>query len=106
MEQAIQKFQSVSYLLASQMDGIESHEIDSLLNERQAALDEIQNSVESGIPLTLQQRQELSQAEMALTTKMNAIRSDLRSEYDKQSRAKVGRQAYGSGSTQTYELTG
>lgn len=106
LNQLIEKFSALSYLLAQQIDELETHELNSILNERGQALDEIQELIASGATLTLEQRQKLSHAENAAISKMNQVRSSLRKEFDQHSRERIGRQAYGTGNTKTYELTG
>jgi len=106
LAQPVEKFAALSYLLAQEIDELETHELNSILNERGQALDKIQELLSSGGQLTLEQRQKLSKAESAAMSKMNQIRSTLRTEFEKHSRERIGRQAYGAGNTKTYELTG
>lgn len=106
LSQPIEKFVTLSYLLAQEIDDLETHELNSILNERGLALDNIQELIASGVKLNLEQRQQLSRAEDAAMAKMNQVRSTLRNEFEKHSRERSGRQAYGAGNTKTYELTG
>ncbi|QYK52547.1 MAG: hypothetical protein KF824_09795 [Fimbriimonadaceae bacterium] len=106
LDQPIEKFAALSYLLAQEIDELETHELNSILNERGDALDAIQDLITKGAQLTLEQRQKLSRAEGAAMSKMNQVRSTLRTEFENHSRQRNGRQAYWAGSTKTYELTG
>lgn len=106
LDQPIEKFSALSYLLAQEIDELETHELNSILNERGQALDDIQEMIANGATLTLEQRQKLSQAENAAISKMNHVRSVLRKEFDQHSRERIGRQAYAVGNSKTYELTG
>lgn len=106
LTKTLDKFVTLSYMIASGLETLETAELNALLSEREHVLNELQALLDSGIELTLAQRQWLAEAELNLTTKMNQVQSTMRTEYAKLSRERVGRQAYGSGSTKTYELTG